>query len=44
MAGEESGDIWEFLKVKSNVSADAVDMGYKEERTQNEFKIFSLNS
>lgn len=44
MAGEESGDTWGFLKVKSNVSADAVDMVYKEERTQNEFKIFSLNN
>lgn len=44
MAGEESGDIWGFLKVKSSVSADAVDMGYRKRGHKNEFKIFSLNN
>lgn len=32
--GEESGKIGVFLKVKSNISADGVDVGYKKERRQ----------
>lgn len=32
--GKESGKIGVFLKVKSNISADGVDVGYKKERRQ----------